>query len=509
MNKKIVVRTVVGLFLIALLYAGYAWFKEWTKDPDLGSTDTTGMVAAVEYTEGGSQIVLFDQDGKKTVVPGAKPDGNDLEPIWRPDGQRLFFVSDREGTSHTIFRWNVATGAVEQRFSGSRSASSPHFGPVGWPGLADSALVTIGGAVFDFNQTEQRTRQILPPVEFESGGEEATQMEALYQRIGTSFKSAKWGPDRKVMYAVMRREDDEVLIVNYMEQVGTQGFGPVPVVAGQSIQFDVAPDGTAIVAVQGFEFIDLTTVPPELMVEGRAIPPWRNGLLAVRIAEDGQIGMDMLFRDQPDLGFAPEELNAELRTQHGIPATLNGVLVFETGPATAAEALGLQVGDVVTSVGGKPTPNLQSFFNALAETRYGVPTAINVWVKSAKAVQQKSYTFGNESSMALRDPAVSPDSKSVAVVVGFVVDKFTFEPRELAIVPLVAGGINSATRLIQGRVFEPNWAPGGDKLAFAMVGPSGDSQIYVINADGSGQKNLSGPGDYGGPKVSPMTKPKS
>ena len=507
MNKKIVVRTVIGLFAIAVLFLVYKWIENITKDPDVGRTDTTDMVAAVEYTDDGSQVVLFDAAGKKTIAPGVVKGRNDIDPVWRPDGQRVFFVSTRKGTSNSIFRWNVATNSVEQRLMSSRSAGSPHFGPPDWPNLMNSGLITLGGNMFDYNQFEQRTLQVLPPIEFASTDETSEdQMSAAYQRIGSSFKSAKWGKDRKVMFAIMRREDDEVFIVNFMQQIGEFPPGPVPIFAGQSLQFDVAADGTAVLAVQGFEFADTANIPEDMVVNGTAIKPWRNGLLAIKVEEDGKITPTPLFIDSPDLGIQPEEITAEARAEHGIPAGVSGIYVADVAAGSAGETIGLKAGDVVTAIKGAKVDSFETMVRALTQVQLGVQAPITYWSAAEKASKTVEYAFGGEASMALRDPTFSPDSKSVAAVVGFVRDKYTFDPVELVIVPVAEMGINQAVRVLSGRVFEPSWNPTGERLAFVMVGEGGDSQIYVIGRDGSGMKNLSGPGQYGSPKFSPAMK---
>ena len=38
---------------------------------------------------------------------------------------------------------------------------------------------------------------------------------------------------------------------------------------------------------------------------------------------------------------------------------------------------------------------------------------------------------------------------------------------------------------------DPQWSPDGRKLAFTRTAPRGNSEIYVMNADGSAQTNIS------------------
>lgn len=511
MKNKIVVRMVIGLFAIALLYLGYGWFREWIKDPDQGSLDSSGMVAAVEYLEdGGSRIVVFDENGKKMEVPDYKVGARDLDPVWRPDGQRVFFSSDREGKSNNLYRWNLATNAVENRLSSDRSAGSPTFGPPGWPDEQNSALITLGGNVFTFDQSRRSTRQTLPPTEFQGAGGEmenaSDAMKVAYERTGTSFKKAVWGKGRKTIYSVMQRESDEVFVINYLEQMGEVPPGPQAILAGQSVQFDVSPDGKVVISIQGFEFVDTANVPETMIKNGRVYKPFRNVVYVVDVSDDGTVQPpQIIFADQADLGVRPADITPELRTEHAIPANIKGVVILDVPAGTAGAVMGLQVGDVVTSINGSPIASVPDLVNALLQVLLGDTSKVSFYSKSAKAMKTVDHVFGSEDSIAMRDPAFSPDGSTIVATVGRVSDRFNYTPGDLVIIPL-AGGMQAARRLISGQIYDPHWSPDGSQIAYSKVGPSGDSQIFIISADGSGERNLSGPGDYGMPKFSPSPK---
>jgi hypothetical protein len=509
MKNKAVVRMIIGLFAIAGLFLLYRWWENLTADPDLGSLDSTGMVAAIEYLpDGGSRVVVFDEDGEKREVPNYSEGANDEDPVWRPDGQRVFFVSDRENRSHNIYRWNLATDAVESRYESDRSAGSPSFGPFGWPDQTDSALITLGGNVFSFDQHRKATRQVLPPLEFAGAqGESEQAMDAIkvaYERVGNSFTKAVWGMDRKVIYAIMQRESDQVFVICYLEQIGEVAPMPVPVLAGQSLQFDVARDGKIVVSVQGFEFVDPAQIPTEMIRNGRAFKPFRNAVYVMALAEDGQITPpQLLYTDQADLGIQPGDMNPEHRAEHNVPDGVEGVLVEQVAPGGAADQMGIKPGDVITAVNGKPTPDPNTMFNVVVEVLLGEKATFTI--NTAGTARTVEYTFGFEDSVALRDPAWSPSGTELALTMGRVSDRFNFTPMQLLIIPL-EGGLRAGRRLVEGQIYDPHWSPDGRKIVYSKVGPSGDSQIYVINSDGSGEKNLSGPGDYGKPKFSPMEK---
>ena len=511
MKQRIVVRMLVGFFVIAVLFVAYQWFANWSKDPDIGSSDTSDMVAAVEYLPNGSRIVLLDANAKKTDVPDYKDGSHDVDPVWRPDGQRVFFSSDRAGQSNNVFRWNVAKNTVEQRLYGSRSASSPWFGPAGWRNLENSALITIGGNVYDFDQSQKRTRQVLPPMQFEgsAGNGEGDLASSAYNRIGQSFKAAKWGKDRKVIYSVMHRDDDEVFLVTAMEQIGKATPGPIgPIIAGKSIEFDVSVNGVAVISVQGFEYPSPNDVPKSNVKNGRAYKPYRNGLFTISLDDAGQLQIAALFTDRPDLGVSPEMLTDALRQQTGLPATVNGVYVADVAPGSAASVIGMRVGDVVTQVNGKPVADQQGLFAAFSGVLIGESAEVTYYSAKDKASKTADYVFGPEASVSLRDPCVSPDGKYVAVTRGMV-KGYNFTSEGLMIVPLNPSDPAGPHMVVQGVILGPDWSPEGDKLTYAKIGPAGDSQIWVIGADGSGERNISGPGDFGNPRYSPMKRPAS
>lgn len=508
MKNQVVVRAVLGLCAILALYGGYLILKEFLKDPDTGSLDSTGMVAAVEFLENGSQLVYFDPSGKKHVSPDYTEGSSDIEPVWRPDGQRIFFSSNRGGKSNSIFRWNIATDVIDQRSLGTRSEGALYFGPLDWPNVVNSGLITAGGTVQEFDQREKLTKQILPPTDFEMKTTEDGQQDlaGLYQRIGTSFKSAKWGKDRLVIYSVMEREDDEVFVLNYMQPIGQMRVGPVPLFAGESIDFEVAPDGTAVIVVQGFAFPDVNQVPPEFVKDGKLRTPFRNSVTTVRINEDGSPATEQVFTDAIDLGLGLGELSQEQRAQYGVPGSVSGMLATNIGPASPAEAIGMQVGDVIVSVNGEKCTNPQELALTLSKILVGDKAAITFYASSGskKGLNTVEYEFGPEPTLLMTDVAISPDSKSIAVSMGRLENKYKFTAFQLALLPLKMGGVREAKVLIQGPLYEPSWSPSGDRIVYTKIGPSGDSQIYSIKTDGSDERNLSGPGDFGNPKFSPM-----
>jgi S1-C subfamily serine protease len=73
---------------------------------------------------------------------------------------------------------------------------------------------------------------------------------------------------------------------------------------------------------------------------------------------------------RPWLGVGGYDVDRRLSAYYGI-ATRQGVFVAEISQGSPAEAAGLQVGDVVTSLGGKPLAGVADLIEALRERKIG------------------------------------------------------------------------------------------------------------------------------------------
>lgn len=262
---KLAIRTLVLVILLGACYFAYTWWRD--KSQDLGNlkpANTVGWIAAVQYQQDGQQAIAISPDGKIVPAPGWTPGKTDREVTWNPSGNRLFFVTDREDNNFHIFRWNPTDGSDPARRSiGSRSHSLPMFPRQAVEGADDSALITSGGFTLEYVPKDMSTLQLLPPegkevtvASDEEGGGQSDQFSGVYSKLGTSFKSAQWCKDKNWIAAVMRRDDGEVLVMQYMHP-GSDGQMPQPhlVAAGEHIEFDVNPvDGSVVFIVQNFQW---------------------------------------------------------------------------------------------------------------------------------------------------------------------------------------------------------------------------------------------------------------
>jgi len=98
----------------------------------------------------------------------------------------------------------------------------------------------------------------------------------------------------------------------------------------------------------------------------------------------------------------------------------------------------------------------------------------DIWIADADGSNSIQLTSASERE---RDPAWSADGERIA---------FMREYQELQIWIMNADG-SSAAAVADGR--DPTWSPDGTRIAF-VTHRTGDPEIFVMNADGSGQTNL-------------------
>lgn len=286
MRKRSGIRVVIWLFSLAGVFLAYQWFRGFIIDPDLGSFASVDHIAAIELKKGSSHVVLFDANGKKTDVPGFTEKTTERDVVWSLDGNRIFFVSDREGGAFQAYRWNPGNQKVEPRTSGTRSKGGIRFQESKSPDEKRTALVTSGGFVFNLDPKNGAIRQVLPPTTGDASvGEEQGvqgQFDGMYKKLGNSFREAMYGPDRSWIVATLRRDDGEVLIYQDLESAAP----PRVLVAGQKVEFDVSADGKVAATVEGFTLIyeNPSEIPPEYIKDGKLVLPFRNACYVLDFA---------------------------------------------------------------------------------------------------------------------------------------------------------------------------------------------------------------------------------
>lgn len=410
-TRKMMIRFVIGLFAIAGLTLGYQWYRGLGGDIDLPFTvDSAGMIAAIQEVEDGNQVVLITPDGKLIRSPGYKAGASDRDPTWRPDGNRIYFSSDREENTYNIFRWNPGSETVARRTFGSRAKTTIEFPSSEVPNANDFALITSGGFVLQLDPKDGSTPQILPPIGRErsasSEGGVGSQFEALYEHFGSSVRRAKWaGNGRNWIAAVMRNDLGEVLI---LQDMGSDELRPpIPIIAGERVEFEVNPKTGEIIYVSiGFQFPDRENIPEQFIENGRIKRPFEH---VVGIVDPNHLDKPM-------------------------------------GPIAA----------------------------------------------------------NNSDDVSFTLPRISPDGSTLLLVTGKHTGSGQVEPANMVVMPARSEGGASATKVIDGAVQDPSWAPDSERILFVKA-EKGKRAIQEIRRDGTGLRNITGQlGDFGHPLYSPQ-----
>lgn len=361
--QKLLLRTFFLLMSVAAIFVGIRYVLDWREDPDSGTIDSNGMIAAIEILDDGQQAVLFDAAGAKVPSPDYEPGKMDRDLVWRPDGNRIFFSSDRGESAYHIFRWNPGSKKVDQRSTGTLSKFDPSFEYADPSNAAavklagETALITQGGFVLDFNVRKATTLQMLPPArgvtvgaDEESGS--SGQFDAIYKRYGNAFRTARWLKNQEYIAAIMKRDEGEVLIIQKVNAADASELMPRALFGGDRIDMDVDPKtGNLVFTVLNFQFPDLDNIPPDNIKDGKVVKPFTHGIFIVDPSVKGVDAIAPIAISQDDkLAFGPAAVNPDGSQIATTTGTYDGVNFEPAGLAVMPlQPGGMQGGTAVVS----------------------------------------------------------------------------------------------------------------------------------------------------------------
>ena len=384
MLQRIMLRLALGLLAVAVLLFSWTQFKKYiTSGADTGHTITIGWIAALRQTGSGEQAVAIKPDGAVLDSPGYPDGARDRDVTWRPDGDRIYFSSDRDAQSKSlqIYRWNPAgQGTVDQRSSGKLAQERPSFQQNNPPPGDYTMLMIKAGVVVEFNPNDGSAHQRVP-VESSTptkAGEEGqgmgTQFGSNYEHLGTSFREAHWCKNRKYVVGIMHADEGETLVVICVEPGSTPGAiddgQPHGIIKGDHIDMAVDPaSGNIAYAVNGFQFINPNEVKPEMIVNGKLHKPFRNFLGLLNPDDLTASGPIAIWRigdspaTQPDVAFAEPQVSPDgtqvafvlgSDTKDGFTSKAIVIAPFAVGGGSAGKPIfGGNVGSPTWSPDGK------------------------------------------------------------------------------------------------------------------------------------------------------------
>lgn len=279
LQRKKNVWAILALVIVALIY-GYQWLKDRDADIDIGEVQSKGWISMVSSKESGSVAAILKPDGTILEAPGAKPESTDRDVVWRPDGNRIFFSSDRESGAYNIFRWNLASNVVMRRTLGKIGKSDPSFLP---DAKESDPLFIYGGLVWQLDPKSGKASKIFPPDDGSKKGDVNLNEEGNGEGPGGVFgtgaevkaRTARYIGDREYLAFIRRDEQGETLIVAKVGSAKPEDRKTVA--SGEKIFFDVDQAHKRVVyCVDGFHWPDPQNIPPQFVKKDRVTVPFQH-----------------------------------------------------------------------------------------------------------------------------------------------------------------------------------------------------------------------------------------
>ena len=368
---------------------------------------------------------------------------DDRDPVWSPDGWSIAFTSDREGNYLSLV---TEIDGTDQ----SRVVDTGPGAPVWSPGGAHIAFSCCPGYLGYISVVD-------------TGG--AGFPRRLAETAGTDWdKDPVWSPDgtRMALTRSVSAENelgfvDEIFLIdadgtNLMQVTHTDG-------GAYGASFPVwSPDGTRIAFTRSR---DLDPAPNVSNIDVE--------LLVVNSDGTDQSLVAQTYGDDHNPMWSPD--GTRIAFHHSTQSTTKILVVNADGSdqRILARSRGEEWGPRWSPGGTRIA------FTGIAR-RGGVPS---VFVVNADGTDQRNLTFG-------AGPRWSPDGTSIAFV-DYGDTGFTFE-----IVRANPDGTNQRLLTRTGPETAPSglvWSPDGTRIAFSSS-HDGDDEIYVVNADGTGQMQL-------------------
>ena len=239
MNRKLQLRTLFGLTILAITFWTIQWLIHIKQDPDFGNVDTTYWIAALQKESNGkTRSVVIKPDGTKLLSPGYTKSAEDQSLAWQNDGKRLFFISNRDRKAFDIYRWNPARNIVERRTFDNRPKSGLSF-----PFLKnrDKGILVSGGSILEFDPKTGSMPQILPPLTADP------KSLAFYQKRANRFLKARCIEEGKFMVALAKDENENH---HLMVQNLSSSSLPAIIASGKWIDFHAHPLGKILYVIQ-------------------------------------------------------------------------------------------------------------------------------------------------------------------------------------------------------------------------------------------------------------------
>lgn len=311
--RKMITRTaILGAVMVVAIF-GYKSVLGNNDPSDIGTADTKGWVAAIQQADDGNQLVIIKPDGTIMPAPGYVKGKEDRDPVWRPDGNRVFFSSDREEGAFNIYRWNLANNLVERRTLGKIGKSQPSFAPKA-PLTDKYPLMVFGGTAWELDETAGKGFQVVPPNK--KGGQRKPEASDA-----SADKEGAAGAELKIKYVRYLAGKAGLMYVSHGDakeglgiQPNVQGMSekdiqekgqPSTILAGEKLWLDTSPiEPIGFVSIQHFALPEGMPTPPQFIKDGKLELPFHN--LIAKVNPTGKPPFEPVIQGAGDnIAFGP------------------------------------------------------------------------------------------------------------------------------------------------------------------------------------------------------------
>ena len=306
---RMLMRTAILGAIFGGLLIGYKWLlSPKTQLDDFGAVETKGWIAAVMQTDDGNQAVIIKPDGTIMPSPGYVKGHSDRDVAWRPDGNRIFFSSDREENAYNIFRWNLSNDRVDRKTLGKINKAQPSFAP-GAATTEENPLFVYGGTAWELDvSSDGKGNSIVPP-----GGKNksATFEEDKAGSAGAELKirNAKYMANKAGVVYVKRGDSSAGIWVQTDNDVippketTKEKVVRTDVIDAEHVWFDTvggAKEGSyqALCSVFNLQPPDGKEPPAAWVKNGKIAPPFKNGVFRLNLG--AKAGLEPILQTQPD-----------------------------------------------------------------------------------------------------------------------------------------------------------------------------------------------------------------
>jgi len=324
--NKLTLRALVVVIIAGILGALYYYIRSRSATlslVDIPPVRSAGYIVAIRLLENGNgRLVALAPDG--TIrEPKSTSEHDDQTPIWKTDGRRVFFISNRTSDgSYQLFEWLPdRENEPKQLTRNGASRANPWAHPKG-----GFVILTSRGSVFQLSYPALKFQPLFPPgaiVEetpgMESGMEQTQETRRshrddliikawndLSQLLeGEAFMEGYVDVSEKYFVGIYMTSRAQDLVIQSLEPANEQEIPAKVPLAGERVEVCLdSKSSRAIVNVVDYRYPILSQIPPEKIKPGGKIERDFASAVFVFTLDGKEAPYPIFLKKEEDLAMA-------------------------------------------------------------------------------------------------------------------------------------------------------------------------------------------------------------